>query len=437
MKERADKAEEWLDVTWRSMDDAVIVSGMDSLVKFMNPAAERLTGWTLEDAVDKPLDDIVSLVDEKGRKRARNPVGFLSEGVPSFGNAARTLFLAKDGSRTPVEKTTSVIRNERGEPLGAALVIRTMTEQGRALEELEKSERFLSSIFDSIYDPFCILDRNFVIVKANEAYARLKGTSLAKIIGKRCYEVLEAREDVCDMCVVERTFRSLKPSAKEKHITGPGGSDVWVEIFTYPIIGEAGEVSHVVVYDRDITDRKRAEEERQKLIRELEYLSRVDMLTGLMNRRALMEFLEQEAERVRRYKSELSLFLCDVDYFKEINDTYGHSAGDSVLGFLGGLLQGMVRKADMAGRYGGDEFLVVMPETDITGARDFAERLRRRVQEESLQHSSGEEIKFSLSFGIAGFQRGKDNTDTVISRADDALYKAKKNGKNRVEVISP
>jgi diguanylate cyclase (GGDEF)-like protein/PAS domain S-box-containing protein len=432
----AGAVKEWLDAVLRGMDDALVVSGTDGLVKFMNPAAERLTGWSLEDAVDQPLDDVVLLVDGKDGERARNPVAFLSEGVPFSGPAAQTLLLVRDGSRTPVERTTSVIRNDRGESLGAALVIRTVTGKSHALEEMEKSERFLSSIFDSIYDPFCILDRDFVIVKANEAYARLKGTSLARIIGTRCYEELEGRGEVCDACVVERTFRSLKPNAKEKGITGPEGQDVWVEIFTYPIMDEAGGVSHVVVYDRDITDRKKAEEERQKLIRELEYLSRVDMLTGLMNRRALMEFLEQEAERAKRYKGELSLILCDVDYFKEINDTYGHSVGDRVLGLLGGLLREMVRKADMAGRYGGDEFLLVMPETDIGGARDFAERLRRQVEKASLQRASGEVIRFSLSFGIAGFQRGTDNTDTVISRADDALYKAKKEGKNRVEVIS-
>jgi diguanylate cyclase (GGDEF)-like protein len=95
----------------------------------------------------------------------------------------------------------------------------------------------------------------------------------------------------------------------------------------------------------------------------------------------------------------------------------------------------MGRGADMAGRYGGDEFLLVMPETGVAGAREFAERLRQQVQEAGLQRASGEVIRFSLSFGIAGFQRGTDNADTVISRADDALYKAKKGGKNRVEVI--
>jgi diguanylate cyclase (GGDEF)-like protein/PAS domain S-box-containing protein len=409
----AGAVKEWLDAVLRGMDDALVVSGTE----------------------DQPLDDVVLLVDGKDGERARNPVAFLSEGVPFSGPAAHTLLLVRDGSRTPVERTTSVIRNERGESLGAALVIRTVTGKRHAVEEMEKSERFLSSIFDSIYDPFCILDRDFVIVKANEAYARLKITSLKRIMGKRCYEELEGREEVCDTCVVERTFRSRKPNAKEKSITDPEGQEVWVEIFTYPILDESGEVAHVVVYDRDITDRKRAEEERQELIRELEHLSRVDVLTGLMNRRALMEFLEQEAERAKRYKGELSLILCDVDYFKEINDTYGHSVGDCVLGLLGRLLLGMVRGADMAGRYGGDEFLLVMPETGVAGAREFAERLRQQVQEAGLQRASGEVIRFSLSFGIAGFQRGTDNADTVISRADDALYKAKKGGKNRVEVI--
>jgi len=125
---------------------------------------------------------------------------------------------------------------------------------------LVKSERFLNTIFDSVHDPFCIIDSNYVIVRANDAYAALKNRKVGELLGKKCYETLEGRSSVCGNCVVEKTLRSSDPAAKEKRVLSPGGTKMWLEIYTYPIIGVEGNVSHVIEYTRDITDRKLAEE---------------------------------------------------------------------------------------------------------------------------------------------------------------------------------
>ena len=133
-------------------------------------------------------------------------------------------------------------------------------ERREAQSQLVKSERFLSTIFDSIRDPFCILDRNFKIVRANEAYAAMKGTEVQSLMGKACYEVLHGRDRICSDCVVEKALRSTDPCASEKIVISEDDQKIWYEIYTYPIFNEEGIVSHIIEYTRNITDRKLTEE---------------------------------------------------------------------------------------------------------------------------------------------------------------------------------
>jgi diguanylate cyclase (GGDEF)-like protein/PAS domain S-box-containing protein len=134
-----------------------------------------------------------------------------------------------------------------------------------AQQSLVKSEKFLQTIFDSIHDPFCIIDSNHEIVKLNLAYAELKGKSVDEIIGNRCFDITdEDDEDTCKDCVVGKTFHSKDPCAAEKFISNSDGSHNWMEIYTYPILNEEEQVSHVIEYIRDITDRKHTEEALKK-----------------------------------------------------------------------------------------------------------------------------------------------------------------------------
>ncbi len=143
---------------------------------------------------------------------------------------------------------------------GYAKLKQEIGERKRTESALVKSEAFLSTIFDSIRDPFCIIDSHFIIVRANEAYAQIKRKKLADFIGKTCYEALSGRDAICDDCIVNRTFASGDPCAKEKAEEGPDGTKIWREIYTYPIVDSENRISHVVEYTRDITERKRAEE---------------------------------------------------------------------------------------------------------------------------------------------------------------------------------
>lgn len=163
----------------------------------------------------------------------------------------------------------------------------------------------------------------------------------------------------------------------------------------------------------------------------LEQLATTDPLTGLANRRHLLELLDHEMARHRRSNQPLTLLLLDIDHFKTVNDTWGHLAGDRVLRQLGELLRLGLRGADLAARYGGEEFLLLLPETAGEGARHIAEQLRARIAGSPTALEDGRHLDITVSIGLACLQPG-DEVASLIDRADTALYRAKHEGRNRV-----
>jgi len=165
---------------------------------------------------------------------------------------------------------------------------------------------------------------------------------------------------------------------------------------------------------------------------ELERLANFDSLTGLHNRRAILHRLDEHIKQVRRYEGELSLIMLDIDYFKKVNDQYGHLIGDEVLENVAVLMQQNVRNTDSVGRYGGEEFIIVLSETDLSLALIVAERLRNAIEAAEMRDSEGNMFGITVSQGVSSYKPGEDK-QSLISRADDALYRAKQNGRNRVE----
>ena len=165
---------------------------------------------------------------------------------------------------------------------------------------------------------------------------------------------------------------------------------------------------------------------------ELEYLSQTDPLTGVYNRLKTDALLDQEFERSRRYNRSLSVVMFDLDYFKQVNDTFGHQTGDRVLVAASALVQASIRKHDVLGRWGGEEFLILCPETDLQGAEHLAENLRQQMEAFDL----GEVGTITASFGIAQLGRTED-VKRLIGYADNALYEAKQKGRNQVCVYTP
>jgi diguanylate cyclase (GGDEF)-like protein len=167
----------------------------------------------------------------------------------------------------------------------------------------------------------------------------------------------------------------------------------------------------------------------------LAQLSSVDSLTGLRARRFLDEILNVEFLRARRYRTPLAVVMADLDHFKRINDGSGHPAGDTVLRELGALFLSMVRRTDVAGRYGGEEFLVIHPQSTASGAAQLAERLRQAVETARFD-AEGAPLRVTVSLGVAEYDRQMASPRDLVAAADRALYAAKRGGRNRVMVAS-
>ena len=173
--------------------------------------------------------------------------------------------------------------------------------------------------------------------------------------------------------------------------------------------------------------------ENARLFAETQSMARTDALTGVANRRYLFELGAQELSRARRFGHPLSVLLLDIDHFKHVNDSYGHAAGDQVLQALARCCQKQVRDIDVVGRYGGEEFVILLVETDSAGALRSAERLRAQVAQMVTETDQGP-ITVNISLGVASAQLDRDGFATLVVRADSALYAAKQAGRNRVEV---
>jgi diguanylate cyclase (GGDEF)-like protein len=166
--------------------------------------------------------------------------------------------------------------------------------------------------------------------------------------------------------------------------------------------------------------------------------SRTDPLTGLGNRRHFDEQLARVLDEADRYERTCALVLADVDHFKRVNDSLGHEAGDEVLKMVAGVLRDGARSTDIWTRVGGEEFCIVLPESELAGATDFAERQRKRV-EAAVVRWRGEEVRVTCSFGVAtyGKSAGAVKRAQLFGLADRALYRAKQGGRNRVEPAGP
>lgn len=166
---------------------------------------------------------------------------------------------------------------------------------------------------------------------------------------------------------------------------------------------------------------------KELLQKKLENLAIKDRLTNLYNRHKLDEIVQNELERSNRFNHNFSFSILDIDNFKDINDTYGHQIGDEVLIKIAKILKESIRKVDYVGRWGGEEFLILCPETDINGSKKLLEKIRKNIEESKII----EDLKVTASFGLTELKKD-DTLKEILKRADDALYEAKKEGKNRV-----
>ena len=230
----------------------------------------------------------------------------------------------------------------------------------------------------------------------------------------------------------------------QKAASGPAANDELDRFIWNLDVGRSATGRFAVCVDRrectpserhvfEVVRRELAAPVRALLLSErAQQLARTDMLTTLWNRRQGLEFLEQSFSAYKRYGHALSLVMLDIDHFKKVNDTFGHHCGDQAIQHVANVLRTTCRKADAVARWGGEEFLLILPSTGSAGARVAAERIRQRLNATSVKFDSGEEHPITVSAGVA--QCDDNGYEAALSRADQALYVAKDRGRNRVEL---
>ena len=301
--------------------------------------------------------------------------------------------------------------------LSAPLLSRTLhlaVERHRSQEE----RRLWAKAFE-VSEAMMITDATGTILGINPAFTTVTGYSPEETVGKRPSFLNSGWHDADFYSELWRAVQD----------TGSWSGEIWnchrsgrvfpvQETITVITNGE-GQPTHYVAILSDITDRKRLETE-------LESLASHDALTSVFNRGRLSDFLDHELARCGREAIPFSLILLDIDNFKRINDTYGHRSGDEVLRGLTRRLEANLRQSDLLGRWGGEEFLILLPNTDQAGAQTTAEKLRAVIETADL----GVPDQITISLGVATYGRG-DDASTLVDRADQAVYRAKAAGRNR------
>ena len=215
-------------------------------------------------------------------------------------------------------------------------------------------------------------------------------------------------------------FQLLAPG-----VIGPENRQ-WFEVKIRPMHSLLNQKRTVVTSTRNITERKLMEQK-------LHEMAMTDPLTTLYNRRHIMHELERSFERFKRYGTNISVLMLDIDHFKQFNDTYGHGVGDLVLVELAKYLKKAIRKLDVAGRLGGEEFLIIMPDSSVQQVKDVALRLIKGLSELKVSTSEGE-LSFTVSGGLSEIMKEDLCVDNLLKRADQALYFSKENGRNQVNI---
>ncbi|WP_375739020.1 GGDEF domain-containing protein [Pseudomonas boanensis] len=244
----------------------------------------------------------------------------------------------------------------------------------------------------------------------------------------------EDREKVVAFCVAQ-SQAGTDHEADYRALTA-AGDYVWIRDVVHVIRHPDGEVEALIGFMFDISERKKAEEELIRLQKQLEEYSYKDGLTGVANRRMFDSVLDVEWANARRTHQPLSLILLDIDYFKQYNDHYGHIQGDDCLKSVGQLLTAAAsRPRDLIGRFGGEEFVLILPETDGAAARQVAEHCRKLIHEQCIPHSNSDVASLlTISLGVGTIiPQQHDQPLAFIEAVDKLLYRAKQTGRNRVE----
>jgi diguanylate cyclase (GGDEF)-like protein/PAS domain S-box-containing protein len=311
----------------------------------------------------------------------------------------------------------------------------------RSGESAEAELSMLRTVVANLPDPIYVKDSQSRFLLANQATAYNMGTVAATgadLLGKTDFDFFPKELAEIFFEDEQNVMHSGLPLvSKEEQITDSDGRTRFVLSTKVPLLDASGNVIGLIGVGRNITKLKEIEAELRKARKELEFKAEHDYLTTLFNRGAVLEMLERELKRSVRGKSPTAVLLGDLDHFKEVNDAHGHPIGDEVLREAARRLLGSVRNYDFVGRYGGEEFLVVLPNCAATDALARAEQLREAIAATPISTACGP-ISITISIGVLVSQEwGHPTIDDILREVDAALYAAKDAGRNRCRLAVP
>jgi diguanylate cyclase (GGDEF)-like protein/PAS domain S-box-containing protein len=295
-----------------------------------------------------------------------------------------------------------------------------------------KFELVFQALVENTNDVIMVLDATPLseggpkIVYVNPAFEKLMGYTAADVIGQNPKMLQGPGTDDKTRYKIRKAMREGVSIRSQILNYDKAGNELWLDINMVPLFDENGSLVYYAAIERDLTEYK-------KLQAHLENMATIDSLTGLANRQAFMQRAKNEFNRARRYARPLTVVMIDIDHFKAINDQYGHAAGDDVLRQAADICQSSLRGSDFMGRVGGEEFVLLLPDTPPTNAYYVAERMRTHLCETSIELENGTTLNITASFGVAPMNEDDSDFDALLERADEAMYHAKHDGRNQVK----
>ena len=398
----------------------------------------RITGRTIEEVETSDVWGSIIHPDDRSRF-----FGFINQilSTAEVGELECRAFL-KHGEERWVR---IFARPQVGEGKSVTIIvgaIQDITERKHAEEALKASTEFANDLIASMQDGVSVLDKNGVHLDVNSAMCHITGFSREELIGSGTPHPYWPPEEYEHIQVAFQRTLANEFSNFEMMFMRKNGERFPASVSPFAIKDNLGNIISYAATIKDITDRKRTEQALEAANRELQtaltlqqQLAHTDALTGINNRRHLYELAEHEFEIAMRYQQPLSAIMFDIDHFKEVNDTFGHAIGDQILQRVTQVACAELRSADVIGRYGGEEFVIILPMTNAKQAYPLAERIRAGVAAIHVP-TEKRDAAVTLSIGIVEMIHGAQNesAETLIRRADEAMYAAKQAGRNRTEI---
>jgi diguanylate cyclase (GGDEF)-like protein/PAS domain S-box-containing protein len=386
---------------------------------YANPATCRLFGRSLADIVGHDDSEFFDL--ERADALREHDRLVLKEGRTI--EQEEVSVLADTGERRVYWAIKAPVHDDAGRIIGLVGISTDITDRKALEAELARRNRLLTTVLGSMDAHVYMKDRDGRMLYVNQHVADALDLPVEDVIGRLDRDLWPVESLAEVRRRDRRQFETGLTERREETFVDAHGRPRHFWSVTVPLTDHEPEV--LIGLATDVTELHRLREA-------LERQATTDELTGIANRRHLFAEGEREVSRSLRHRLPFTVLMVDIDHFKAVNDTHGHQAGDVVLLSVAQVLAQGLRGADVIGRIGGEEFAILLPDTDIDGAHELAERLRAEVAETVIPLASGTDVRVTVSIGASSLREGESAVDAVLARADEALYRAKRDGRNRV-----